>query len=114
MITLGVKWISLSAFLPVCCLVCAVVSVFTGTSWGTVGTLGLALMAIGASLDIPPAITAGAVVSGAWFGDKISPLSDTTNYTAAVAGTDLVLFCLCFRVRQCTASVLMGLRLTRS
>ena len=89
MITLGVKWISLSAFLPVCCLVCAVVSVFTGTSWGTVGTLGLALMTIGASLDIPPAITAGAVVSGAWFGDKISPLSDTTNYTAAVAGTDL-------------------------
>ena len=122
MITLGVKWISLSAFLPVCCR--AVVSVFTGTSWGTVGTLGLALMAIGASLDIPPAITAGAVVSGAWFGDKISPLSDTTNYTAAVAGTDLYThirnlipttlpslvagsvdlrgpgFCLCFRVRQ--------------
>ena len=46
-------------------------------------------MAIGASLDIPPAITAGAVVSGTWFGDKISPLSDTTNYTAAVAGIDV-------------------------
>ncbi len=89
LIAIGIDWIGSAAFLPVCCLVCALVSLFTGTSWGTVGTMGLALMAIGGSLAIPPAVTAGAVVSGAWFGDKISPLSDTTNYTAAIAGADL-------------------------
>ena len=89
LITLGITWINSSAFLPVTCVVCALVSVFTGTSWGTVGTMGLALMAIGGTLSIPAPITAGAVVSGAWFGDKVSPLSDTTNYTAAIAGADL-------------------------
>ena len=89
LIAFGVNWINASAFLPVSCIVCALVSVFTGTSWGTVGTMGLALMAVGSALGIPAPVTAGAVVSGAWFGDKISPLSDTTNYTAAIAGADL-------------------------
>ncbi len=89
LIALGSDWIGSTAFLPVSCIVCAIVSVFTGTSWGTVGTMGLALMAIGETLGLPAPITAGAVVSGAWFGDKLSPLSDTTNYTAAIAGAKL-------------------------
>ena len=70
-------------------LICAVVSLSLGTSWGTVGTVGLALMGIGAGYDIPMYWTAGAVVSGAFFGDKISPLSDTTNLAPAVTGTDV-------------------------
>ena len=70
-------------------LLCAVVSVSLGTSWGTVGTVGLALMGIGAGFDIPMYWTAGAVVSGAFFGDKVSPLSDTTNLAPAVTGTNL-------------------------
>ena len=86
---LGLTILQPSAFLPVTCLVCAIVSVFTGTSWGTVGTLGLALVGIGEGMGVPMHLTAGAVVSGAWFGDKMSPLSDTTNYAAAIVGADL-------------------------
>lgn len=86
---LGMTILTPAAFLPVTCIVCAVVSVATGTSWGTVGTIGLALLGIGEGLGIPTQLTAGAVVSGAWFGDKISPLSDTTNFAAAIAGVDL-------------------------
>ena len=71
-------------------LICAVVSLSLGTSWGTVGTVGLALMGIGAGYDIPMYWTAGAVVSGAFFGDKISPLSDTTNLAPSVTGTDVL------------------------
>ncbi|RTQ96899.1 Na+/H+ antiporter NhaC family protein, partial [Halomonas nitroreducens] len=70
-------------------LLCSVVSVSLGTSWGTVGTVGLALMGIGAGFEIPMYWTAGAVVSGAFFGDKVSPLSDTTNLAPAVTGTDV-------------------------
>ena len=86
---LGLAVLAPTAFLPVTCVVCAVVSVFTGTSWGTVGTLGLALLGIGEGMGIPMHLTAGAVVSGAWFGDKMSPLSDTTNFAAAIVGADL-------------------------
>jgi len=85
----GLTFLAPASFLPVTCIICAIVSVATGTSWGTVGTLGLALLGIGAGMGIPMQFTAGAVVSGAWFGDKISPLSDTTNFTAAIAGVDL-------------------------
>ncbi|QUJ77739.1 Na+/H+ antiporter NhaC [Sulfitobacter albidus] len=74
-------------FLAAAMILCAVVSLSLGTSWGTVGTVGLALMGIGAGFDIPVYWTAGAVVSGAFFGDKISPLSDTTNLAPAVTGT---------------------------
>ena len=70
-------------------ILCAVVSLSLGTSWGTVGTIGLALMGIGAGFGIPAYWTAGAVVSGAFFGDKISPLSDTTNLAPAVTGTNV-------------------------
>ncbi|MEQ6248104.1 Na+/H+ antiporter NhaC [Sulfitobacter sp. HNIBRBA3233] len=74
-------------FLAAAMILCSVVSLSLGTSWGTVGTVGLALMGIGAGFDIPMYWTAGAVVSGAFFGDKISPLSDTTNLAPAVTGT---------------------------
>ncbi|WP_439887802.1 Na+/H+ antiporter NhaC [Pseudomonas sp. MBLB4123] len=85
----GLKLLSPEVFLAVAMLMCAVVSVSLGTSWGTVGTVGLALMGIGAGFDIPMYWTAGAVVSGAFFGDKVSPLSDTTNLAPAVTGVNL-------------------------
>lgn len=85
----GLKIISPEFFLAAGMLICAVVSVSLGTSWGTVGTVGLALMGIGEGFDIPMYWTAGAVVSGAFFGDKISPLSDTTNLAPAVTGTNV-------------------------
>ncbi|MFT5706121.1 MAG: NhaC family Na+:H+ antiporter [Oceanospirillaceae bacterium] len=85
----GLKLLSPELFLGAAMLLCAVVSVSLGTSWGTVGTVGLALMGIGAGFDIPMYWTAGAVVSGAFFGDKISPLSDTTNLAPAVTGVNL-------------------------
>ena len=78
-----------SIFLAAAMILCAVVSLSLGTSWGTVGTIGLALMGIGAGFGIPAYWTAGAVVSGAFFGNKISPLSDTTNLAPAVTGTNV-------------------------
>ena len=85
----GLKLLSPELFLAAGMLLCAVVSVSLGTSWGTVGTVGLALMGIGVAFEIPPYWTAGAVVSGAFFADKVSPLSDTTNLAPAVTGTNL-------------------------
>lgn len=85
----GLKILSPELFLAAGMVLCAVVSVSLGTSWGTTGTVGLALMGIGAGFDIPMYWTAGAVVSGAFFGDKISPLSDTTNLAPAVTGVNL-------------------------
>ncbi len=85
----GLAILSPGIFLFASCLVCAIISLATGTSWGTVGTVGLALVGIGEGLGIPLYLTAGAVVSGAFFGDKMSPLSDTTNLAPAVCGTDL-------------------------
>ena len=70
-------------------VVCAIVSVSTGSSWGTTATVGIALMGIGETMGINSAMVAGAVISGAYFGDKLSPMSDTTNLAAAMAGTDL-------------------------
>lgn len=89
MIYYGLQMITPSLFLVVAMLICAVVSVSTGTSWGTTGTLGIALVGIGAGLGIPMPLVGGAVVSGAFFGDKMSPLSDTTNLAPAVCGTNL-------------------------
>ncbi|ASJ74720.1 Na+/H+ antiporter NhaC [Granulosicoccus antarcticus] len=85
----GLKLLTPEIFLAAAMALCAVVSVSLGTSWGTSGTVGLALMGIGAGFGIPMYWTAGAVVSGAFFGDKISPLSDTTNLAPAVTGVDL-------------------------
>lgn len=85
----GLTLLSPAIFLGAAMLLCSIVSLALGTSWGTVGTVGLALMGIGAGFDIPMYWTAGAVVSGAFFGDKVSPLSDTTNLAPAVTGTDV-------------------------
>lgn len=85
----GLHILSPAFFLPAGLLVCSVVSLATGTSWGTAGTMGVAFMAMGQVLGVPPPVTAGMVVSGAFFGDKLSPLSDTTNLAAAAAGAEL-------------------------
>lgn len=85
----GLKVLNPEIFLAAAMVLCAVVSVSLGTSWGTTGTVGLALMGIGSGFDVPMYWTAGAVVSGAFFGDKISPLSDTTNLAPAVTGVNL-------------------------
>ncbi|UOO92653.1 Na+/H+ antiporter NhaC [Vitreoscilla stercoraria] len=85
----GLAVLSPSIFLPATCILACLVSLATGTSWGTVGTVGLAMMGIGDAMGIPLYWTAGAVVSGSFFGDKMSPLSDTTNLTPAVADVNL-------------------------
>ncbi|MFD2191647.1 Na+/H+ antiporter NhaC [Pistricoccus aurantiacus] len=85
----GLDVLSPEVFLAAAAILCSVVSVSLGTSWGTLGTVGLALMGIGAGFGIPVYWTAGAVVSGAFFGDKVSPLSDTTNLAPAVTGVNL-------------------------
>jgi NhaC family Na+:H+ antiporter len=85
----GLKLLSPEIFLPAALIICAVTSLATGTSWGTTGTIGVALMGIGTGLGFPLPIVAGCVLSGAYFGDKMSPMSDTTNMAPAMAGTDL-------------------------
>lgn len=85
----GVNAISPSFFLVTTLLFCSLVSVATGTSWGTIGTAGIAMMGVGTTLGIPVGLTAGAIISGAYFGDKMSPLSDTTNLAPTVTGGDL-------------------------
>lgn len=89
MIYYGLKILSPSVFLLASCLICAVIATATGSSWSTVGTIGVALMGIGSGLGVPAGMTAGAIISGAYFGDKMSPLSDTTNLAPAMAGTDI-------------------------
>lgn len=89
MIYYGLNLLSPSIFLVATVLICSVTSLATGTSWGTAGTIGIALIGISYGLGIPAPMTAGAIISGAYFGDKMSPLSDTTNLAPAVAGTDL-------------------------
>jgi Na+:H+ antiporter, NhaC family len=85
----GLALLEPSYFLPTACVVCSLVALVTGSSWSTAGTVGLALVGIGSAMGVDPAMTAGAVISGAYFGDKLSPLSDTTNLAPAMAGTDL-------------------------
>ena len=89
MLYYGLKILHPKIFLPATVLICSVCSLATGTSWGTTGTIGVALMGIGSGLGFPLPLVAGAVLSGAYFGDKMSPLSDTTNLAPAMAGTDL-------------------------
>lgn len=85
----GLLLLSPKVFLVAACVVCAIVSLATGSSWSTVATVGIALLGIGKALGFHEGLVAGAVISGAYFGDKLSPLSDTTNLAPAVAGTDL-------------------------
>ena len=89
MIYYGLNILSPSIFYFAACIICAVSALSIGSSWTVAGTLGVALMGIATGLGLSPEITAGAVISGAYFGDKMSPLSDTTNLAPAVAGTDL-------------------------
>ncbi len=89
MIYYGLLIIHPSIFLPACVILCALVSLATGSSWSTSATIGVALIGIGKALGLPPGIVAGAAISGAYFGDKLSPLSDTTNLAPAVSGAKL-------------------------
>ena len=89
MIFYGLKILAPGYFLVATCLICSLISLATGSSWSTAATVGLAMMGVGQALGIPAGMTAGAVISGAYFGDKMSPLSDTTNLAPAVAGTQL-------------------------
>ena len=85
----GVQILSPSVFYVAAALICAVTAISIGSSWTVAGTLGIGLMAIAGSFSLTPGITAGAIISGAYFGDKLSPLSDTTNLAAATTGVDL-------------------------
>jgi Na+:H+ antiporter, NhaC family len=89
MIYYGLKILNPTIFLIAACIVSAIVSIATGSSWTTVATVGVALLGIGKALGFGEGIIAGAILSGAYFGDKMSPLSDTTNLAPAMAGTDL-------------------------
>ena len=89
MVYYGLQVLSPSIFLPASVVIAAIISVATGSSWTTSATVGIALVGIGSALGIPTGMIAGAVISGAYFGDKMSPLSDTTNLAPAMAGTDL-------------------------
>jgi len=89
MIYYGLQVLSPEIFLFAACIICSVVSVATGSSWTTVATVGVALLGIGKALGFEEGIIGGAIISGAYFGDKMSPLSDTTNLAPAMAGTDL-------------------------
>ena len=89
MIYYGLQILNPKIFLVAAAIICAIVSLASGSSWSTIATVGIALLGIGNALDISNGLTAGAIISGAYFGDKMSPLSDTTNLAPAMAGTDL-------------------------
>ena len=89
MIYYGLQILHPSIFLPACIIICAIISLATGSSWTTSATVGIALIGIAKVLGVSEGMAAGAVISGAYFGDKLSPLSDTTNLAPAMAGIDL-------------------------
>lgn len=89
MVYYGLKILDPNIFLPACIIICSIISVATGSSWTTSATVGIALVGIGKALEIPAGMVGGAVIAGAYFGDKLSPLSDTTNLAAAVTKVDL-------------------------
>ena len=89
MIYYGLKILNPTIFLFAACLVSAIISLATGSSWTTIATIGVALLGIGQAMEINTGLIAGAIISGAYFGDKMSPMSDTTNLAPAVSGTDL-------------------------
>lgn len=88
-ISYGLKLISPKFFLVTACLVCSITALATGTSWGTIGTVGVAFIGIAMGLGIPLGLAAGAIVAGAYFGDKMSPFSDIPNLAAVTAGANL-------------------------
>jgi len=89
MIYYGLQILNPKIFYAAACIISSIVSLATGSSWTTAGTVGIALTGISTAMGLNPGITAGAIISGAYFGDKISPLSDTTNLAPAMAGTTL-------------------------
>ena len=89
LILYGLEKLNAKIFLLAAVIICALVSVAPGSSWSTIATIGIALLGIGKALGMPEPVVAGAIISGAYFGDKVSPLSDTTNLAPAMAGTDL-------------------------
>ncbi len=89
MIYYGLHILDPSWFYAAACIICGIVALSIGSSWTTVATIGVALIGIAQGLSLDPAITAGAIISGAYFGDKISPLSETTNLAPAIAGSEL-------------------------
>ena len=89
MIYYGLKILHPSIFLPACLVICAIISIATGSSWTTSATVGIALIGISKAIGRPVEMSAGAIISGAYFGDKLSPLSDTTNLAPAISGSDL-------------------------
>ena len=89
MIYYGLKLVNVSFFLPTCVIISSIVALSTGSSWSTSATVGIGLIGIGKALGFDLGIVAGAIISGAYFGDKMSPLSDTTNLAAAVSGSNL-------------------------
>lgn len=109
MIYYGLKLMHPAVFFVAAVLICSITSLATGTSWGTMGTMGVALMGIGYGLGMDPGMTAGAILSGAYFGDKMSPLSDTTNLAPAMAGTDVMTH---VKAMIPTTAVAYGLSLT--
>lgn len=102
----GLKILTPSFFLPVGFIIASLTSLATGTSWGTVGTIGIALLAIGNGLGIPTPITAGMIVGAAFFGDKMSPVSDTTNLAAGIAETNLYKHIACMMYTAVPAYVI--------
>jgi NhaC family Na+:H+ antiporter len=85
----GVKLLNPGIFLVACCIACALTSLVSGSSWSTAATIGVAMVGVGRALEIPDGMIGGAIISGSYFGDKVSPLSDTTNLAAAVTETPL-------------------------
>ena len=107
MIYYGLKILNPIIMLFAACVVSALVSLATGSSWTTIATVGLALLGIGQTMNINEGIIAGAIISGAYFGDKMSPLSDTTNLAPAMAGTDLIT-----HIRYMTITTIPSLSIT--
>jgi Na+:H+ antiporter, NhaC family len=89
MIYYGIEFLDPGIFYAASALICAIVAISIGSSWTVAGTLGIGLMGIASSFELSPAVTAGAIISGAYFGDKLSPMSDTTNLASAAVGVDL-------------------------
>src|SRR5690606_38045967 len=89
MIYYGLMFLTPAIFYAAACIICSFVALATGSSWTTAGTVGVALVGIAVAQDLNLGLAAGAIISGAYFGDKMSPLSDTTNLAPAMAGTDL-------------------------
>ncbi|MGG0446021.1 Na+/H+ antiporter NhaC [Bacillus mycoides] len=108
----GLEFIHPSIFLLATLIICSITSLATGTSWGTVGTAGIAMMAIGESIGLPLPLVAGAILSGAYFGDKLSPLSDSTVLAASMAKVDVMAHVRAMLVLDIPAYIITGIMFT--